>query len=385
MLRKRLCFVGMGVLVVMVQLAMGGSGVKLTYRHQHPQRRVGGAHHSNHKRDLVEGEVEPVTVDSVVPLLDGLGQFNATTARGAVLTVGGNRTGSLPTPTVQEQPVLMTDGVVDSIVESSAAAAIDSLEQPPPSPSTTNNVDAVVNAVEPAASEEAIVNDGVATEVSTAAAADADVEVGTTTTNDTIIEAAEAPPTTAAAVEAEVAVGTTASNDIIEAEEAPPTTAADAVEAEVVGSTTAADKAEAEEEEVSTTATSSSEAEEVGGANKNTTTGEEPVVTGEEEGVAPTPVVEASAVVDTKVVVSDSTTSSPVKEKKEEGVLLHASNMHCTIVPNDGASSSVTPNAPRWIVSCFDVPKNVIDQIVFVEERDCRISNGLRECSTVLE
>jgi hypothetical protein len=65
-------------------------------------------------------------------------------------------------------------------------------------------------------------------------------------------------------------------------------------------------------------------------------------------------------------------------------VLLHASNMHCTILPNDSARS-VTSSVPRWLVSCYDVPKNVIDQIVFVEERDCRISNGLRECSTVLD
>jgi hypothetical protein len=70
-----------------------------------------------------------------------------------------------------------------------------------------------------------------------------------------------------------------------------------------------------------------------------------------------------------------------------EPVLLHASNMQCTVVCNEGISSQShvdEKNHAYWKVSCIDIPTEVIQKLVFVQDRDCQTRNGVRECSTVL-
>jgi hypothetical protein len=70
-----------------------------------------------------------------------------------------------------------------------------------------------------------------------------------------------------------------------------------------------------------------------------------------------------------------------------EPVLVHASNMQCTVVRNEGISSQShvdEKNHAYWKVSCIDIPTEDIQKLVFVQDRDCQTRNGVRECSTVL-
>ena len=69
------------------------------------------------------------------------------------------------------------------------------------------------------------------------------------------------------------------------------------------------------------------------------------------------------------------TTSDTIKEVEvSNDITLSAAQMQCKIISKEA----------KWIVSCYDIPKEVIDKIVFVESKDCQMSNGIRECSTTL-
>lgn len=69
---------------------------------------------------------------------------------------------------------------------------------------------------------------------------------------------------------------------------------------------------------------------------------------------------------------------------KEDGAFqLRAADMQCTVIPGE-SPSGISSLQMGWILSCYDIPRATIDAVTFVEENDCRIVGGVRECTTFL-
>ena len=76
-------------------------------------------------------------------------------------------------------------------------------------------------------------------------------------------------------------------------------------------------------------------------------------------------------------------TAVDVKTTPEPEKLLYASDMQCQVIHNAGFLS-VSNHLPKWILSCYDIPKSFLDDITFSETKDCSIVEGVKECSIAL-
>jgi hypothetical protein len=299
----------------------------------------------NNRKRVLE-EPRPVSVETVVPSLDVLGVFNSSVTS---TTTSGDQV-SL-TDDSQSYGSLL-DAVLSPVITNESAS-------PPSSPAAVDDGETMVTKPSAAVADASEAVDA------TAVAPEQQLEAPGTTAAATAADASEleaspldqqleAPGTTAAAADASELEASATDQQL----EAPGTTAtaaaADALEQQLEAPSTTATAAAAAEPEASPTA----ELEAPG-----TTELEVPAV---KEAEAPT-----------------TTTSSSTEEKAEAEVLLRASDMQCTVIHKEGASG-VTSASPKWVLTCYDIPKRVLDAMTFSSAHQCRIVDGVHECSAPL-